>query len=178
VLSDTPAGSGDFPNGLYLVPDTNAFLTGMDLFEVETAFHDVIVLQTVLEEVKNRSLPLYHRLIALTKNEGKRFYVFFNEFRQETHVARDAGETINDRNDRAVRKAVEWYNHHITQAVKARSKKQTRIPTVLMITNDRDNLLKAASEKVPATTCKYSLSSNFIYANIVSGRVCQLTREL
>jgi hypothetical protein len=66
----------------------------MDLFEVETAFHDVIVLQTVLEEVKNRSLPLYHRLIALTKNEGKRFYVFFNEFRQETHVARDAGETI------------------------------------------------------------------------------------
>jgi exosome complex exonuclease DIS3/RRP44 len=154
VLSDTPAGSGDHPNGLYLVPDTNAFLTGMDLFEVETAFHDVIVLQTVLEEVKNRSLPLYHRLIALTKNEGKRFYVFFNEFRQETHVARDAGETINDRNDRAVRKAVEWYNHHITQAVKARSKKQTRIPTVLMITNDRDNLLKAASEKVPATTCK------------------------
>jgi hypothetical protein len=73
----------------------------MDLFEIETAFHDVIVLQTVLEEVKNRSLPLYHRLIALTKNEGKRFYVFFNEFRQETHVSRDAGETINDRNDRA-----------------------------------------------------------------------------
>ena len=44
----------------------------MDLFEVETAFYDVIVLQTVLEEVKNRSLPLYHRLVALTKNEGKR----------------------------------------------------------------------------------------------------------
>jgi exosome complex exonuclease DIS3/RRP44 len=156
VLSDTPAGSSDYPNGLYLVPDTNAFLTGMDLFEVESAFHDVIVLQTVLEEVKNRSLPLYHRLITLTKNEGKRFYVFFNEFRQETHVVRDAGETINDRNDRAVRKAVEWYNHHITQAVTARSKTQRRIPTVIMITDDRDNLRKAKAESVPAVSCKCS----------------------
>jgi exosome complex exonuclease DIS3/RRP44 len=124
----------------------------MDLFEAETAFYDVIVLQTVLEEVKNRSLPLYHRLVALTKNEGKRFYVFFNEFRQETHVARDAGETINDRNDRAVRKAVEWYNQHITQAVKARSKKQTRVPSVVMITDDKDNLRKAKIDDVPALT--------------------------
>jgi exosome complex exonuclease DIS3/RRP44 len=152
VLSDTPAGSKHFPNGQYLVPDTNAFLTGMDLFEVETAFYDVIVLQTVLEEVKNRSLPLYHRLISLTKNEGKRFYVFFNEFRQETHIARDQGETINDRNDRAVRKAVQWYNNHITEAVAARSQKQKRIPTVVMITDDRDNLRKAKAEDVPGMT--------------------------
>ncbi|CBX92593.1 similar to exosome complex exonuclease exoribonuclease (Rrp44) [Plenodomus lingam JN3] len=152
VLSDTPAGSKDFPNGQYLVPDTNAILTGMDLFEVGTAFHDVIVLQTVLEEVKNRSLPLYHRLISLTKNEGKRFYVFFNEFRQETYVPRDAGETINDRNDRAVRKAVQWYNQHITEAVAGRSKKQQRIPTVVMITDDKENLHKAKSEHVPGKT--------------------------
>jgi len=153
MLSATPAGSKNFPNGQYLIPDTNAFLTGMDLFEVETAFHDVIILQTVLEEVKNRSLPLYHRLIALTKNEGKRFYVFFNEFRQETYVARDAGETINDRNDRAVRKAVQWYNSHIAAAVTARSKSQTRVPSVVMITDDRDNLRKAKSENIPALSC-------------------------
>ncbi|KAL1599619.1 exosome catalytic subunit dis3 [Paraconiothyrium brasiliense] len=152
VLSDTPAGSKDYPNGLYLVPDTNAFLTGMDLFEVETAFHDVIVLQTVLEEVKNRSLPLYHRLIALTKHENKRFYVFFNEFRQETHVPRESGETINDRNDRAVRRAVQWYNEHINQAVKARSKTQTRVPTVVMITDDRDCLRKARADNIPSST--------------------------
>jgi exosome complex exonuclease DIS3/RRP44 len=139
------------------------------LFEVETAFHDVIVLQTVLEEVKNRSLPLYHRLIALTKNEGKRFYVFFNEFRQETYVPREAGETINDRNDRAVRKAVQWYNQHITEAVRARSKKQTRIPTVVMITDDRDNLRKAKNEDVPGLTCEFRTqswldSTDFIYS--------------
>jgi exosome complex exonuclease DIS3/RRP44 len=130
----------------------------MDLFEIETAFHDVIVLQTVLEEVKNRSLPLYNRLIALTKNEGKRFYVFFNEFRQETYVERNAGETINDRNDRAVRKAVQWYNQHLTEAVAAKSKKAKRVPSVVMISDDRDNLQKAKGDGIPAMTCELTES--------------------
>ena len=177
VLSATPAGSKDFPNGQYLVPDTNAFLTGMDLFEIETAFHDVIVLQTVLEEVKNRSLPLYHRLISLTKNEGKRFYVFFNEFRQETHVQRDPGETINDRNDRAVRKAVQWYNHHIVEAVAARSKKQKRIPTVVMITDDKENLRKAISDQIPSKTRKLVMVGPSAGANACSLRLRVWSRE-
>ncbi|KAF2496072.1 RNB-domain-containing protein [Lophium mytilinum] len=150
VLSETPAGTKAFPNGHYLVPDTNAFLTGMDLFEVETAFHDVIVLQTVLEEVKNRSLPLYHRLISLTKNEDKRFFVFFNEFRLETHVGRDRGESINDRNDKAVRRAVQWYGEHLQEAMRAR--KSARCPTVVMISDDKENLRKAKVEKIPALT--------------------------
>lgn len=123
----------------------------MDLFEVETAFKDVIVLQTVLEEVKNRSLPLYHRLVSLTKNEDKRFYVFFNEFRMETYVARDSGETINDRNDRAVRKAVAWYHEHLQQAVKEASK----CPSIVMISDDRDCLRKAKAEKISGLSCMF-----------------------
>lgn len=63
----------------------------MDLFEQSCAFYDVIVLQTVLEELKNRSLPLYNRIMALAKSEEKRFYFFFNEFRLETHVRREQG---------------------------------------------------------------------------------------
>ncbi|KAK5117056.1 exosome catalytic subunit dis3, partial [Cryomyces antarcticus] len=118
----------------------------MDLFEVETAFHDVIVLQTVLEEVKNRSLPLYHRVVSLTKNEDKRFYVFFNEFRLETYVPRRHGETINDRNDRAVRQAVKWYGEHLAQAIKSR--RSARCPSVVMISDDRDNLRKAELDEI------------------------------
>lgn len=118
----------------------------MDLFEVETAFKDVIVLQTVLEEVKNRSLPLYHRLVSLTKNEDKRFYVFFNEFRMETYVTRESGESINDRNDRAVRRAVAWYHEHLQQAVK----KASKCPAIVMISDDRDCLRKAKVEKIVA----------------------------
>ncbi|KAF2162342.1 hypothetical protein M409DRAFT_27346 [Zasmidium cellare ATCC 36951] len=144
ILSATPAGTTQFPQGHYLVPDTNAFLSAMDLFEAEDAARDVIVLQTVLEEVKNRSLPLYHRLIALTKNEGKRFYVFFNDFRLETYVTRDAGESINDRNDRAVRKACAWYAAHLQDAVKAR--KNARCPAVVMLSDDRENLRKAKDD--------------------------------
>ncbi|KAK3047549.1 exosome catalytic subunit dis3 [Extremus antarcticus] len=148
VLSSTPAATKQLPQGHYLVPDTNALLSAMDLFESEGVLQDVIVLQTVLEEVKNRSLPLYHRLIALTKNEGKRFYVFFNDFRLETYIRRDAGETINDRNDRAVRKGCAWYAQHLEQAVKTR--KSARCPAVVMLSEDRENLRKAKEEGLPA----------------------------
>ncbi|KAL9089591.1 MAG: hypothetical protein Q9165_005623 [Trypethelium subeluteriae] len=150
VLSETPAATKAFSNGHYLVPDTNAFINGMDLFELQTGFRDVIVLQTVLEEVKNRSLPLYHRLTSLTRNESKRFYVFFNDFRQETYATRDRDETINDRNDRAVRKAVKWYSEHLQQAVKAR--KSSRCPSIVMISDDRENLRRAKKESIAATS--------------------------
>ncbi|KAK4132616.1 RNB-domain-containing protein [Trichocladium antarcticum] len=144
VLSEAPAGTSVYQQGHYLVPDTNAFLTAMDLFEQSAAFYDVVVLQVVLEELRNRSLPLYNRLINLTKSEDKRFYVFFNEFRLETHVARQEGESVNDRNDRAVRKAVAWYAQHLARTG------AEKVPAVVMLTNDRDNLRKAKLEDIPA----------------------------
>lgn len=122
------------------------------MFDVETAFHDVIVLQTVLEEVKNRSLPLYHRLISLTKNEDKRFYVFFNDFRLETYVTREQGETINDRNDRAVRRAVQWYAEHLQDAVSKR--KSIRCPAVVMISDDKENLRKSKESAISAISLR------------------------
>lgn len=122
----------------------------MDLFEQSSAFYDVIVLQIVLEELRNRSLPLYNRLIGLTKSDDKRFYVFFNEFRLETYVAREVGETVNDRNDRAVRRAVKWYAEHLAQtAAKAKN-----VPAVVMLSNDRDNLRKAKEDGIAASSLR------------------------
>lgn len=149
ILSEKPAGTKNFPANHYLVPDTNALLNGMDLFEQKSGFYDVIILQTVLEELKNRSLPLYNRAIALTKSEDKHFYVFFNEFRMETYVVREQGETINDRNDRAVRKAVSWYGEHLQSSIKS-SKKAKQGPTIIMLSDDNDNLRKAKAEKLSA----------------------------
>ena len=149
VLSDRPAGIKAFPHGHYLMPDTNVLLNAMDLFEQVSAFYDVIILQVVLEEVRNRSVPLYNRLIALTKSEDKRFYVFFNEFRLETYVLRERGETINDRNDRAVRQAVKWYGEHLEQATASR-KKAVSSPTVVMLSDDRENLRKAKAANLAA----------------------------
>lgn len=149
VLSETPARNKAFPSGHYIVPDTNAFLSGLDVFESSSAFYDVIVLQTVLEEVKNRSLPLYHRLVTLTKNEEKRFYVFFNDFSQDTYAVRRQGETINDRNDRAVRLATQWYSQHLKPQVGNKP-----MPDIVMLSDDRGNLQKAKAEGVTAFALK------------------------
>lgn len=149
VLSEKPAGTKSFPAGHYLVPDTNALLNGMDLFEQKSGFYDVIILQTVLEELRNRSLPLYNRIIGLTKSEDKHFYVFFNDFRLETYVIREQGETINDRNDRAVRKAVSWYGEHLQQALKS-SKRTKQCPAIVMLSDDKENLRKARAENLSA----------------------------
>ncbi|TAQ84181.1 hypothetical protein B7494_g7497 [Chlorociboria aeruginascens] len=148
VLSEAPAGTKGFPQGHYLVPDTNALLNALDLFEQTSAFFDVIILQTVLEELRNRSLPLYNRLIGLTKSEEKRFYVFFNDFRLETYVVRDAGESINDRNDRAVRRAVKWYDEHLAQAVKSSGAGSKKTPAVVMLSDDKENLRKAKRDGI------------------------------
>jgi exosome complex exonuclease DIS3/RRP44 len=154
VLSDKPVGTKLYPSGHYLIPDTNAILTGMDLFEQASAFKDVIILQTVLEEVKNRSLPLYHRLISLTNNQDKRFYVFFNEFRMETYITREAGESINDRNDRAVRKSVQWYQEHLEPSTK---KRKVKMPTIVMVSDDKANRKVAKSEGLAAVSRKWTL---------------------
>ncbi|KAI6250081.1 Exosome complex exonuclease dis3 [Erysiphe necator] len=154
ILSAAPAGTKAYPSGHYLVPDTNALLNGLDLFETTNAFNDVIILQTVIEEIRNRSLPLYNRLIGLTKSEEKRFYVFFNEFRLETYVRRDQGESINDRNDRAIRRAVQWYADHLKQAAKGMAK----VPSVVMLSDDKENLMKAKTDQIDATSLKTYIS--------------------
>lgn len=121
----------------------------MDLFEHTGAFYDVIILQTVLEELKNQSLPLYNRLLSLIKTDEKRFYLFFNEFRLETHVRRGQNESINDRNDRAVRAVAKWYSEHLRSTLK-RGKKEKSVPAIVVITDDKENLRKAKEEGVTA----------------------------
>lgn len=151
VLSESPAGTKSYPTGHYLVPDTNALINGMDLFEEKVAFYDVIILQTVLEELRNRSLPLYNRLIGLTRSEDKHFYVFFNEFRLETYIVREPGESINDRNDRAVRKSVKWYRDHLQKAA-TKAGRSRKAPSVLMLSDDKENLRRAKAENLDASS--------------------------
>ena len=88
-----------FPNGHFVLPDTNVFLSQvssfglslvlksdryspqMDLVESPLFTPPIILLQTVIEEVRHRSLPLYNRLKALTRMDDKRIWVFYNEYR-------------------------------------------------------------------------------------------------
>ncbi|KAG6861108.1 hypothetical protein C0995_003837 [Termitomyces sp. Mi166 len=126
-------------------------MRAMDLVESNLFAPPIILLQTVIEEVRHRSLPLYNRLNALTKMEDKRIWVFYNEYRstlslrgRETAIIREEGESPNDRNDRGIRKAVAWYNEHIRMAWPTiRGHAPQQMPNVVLMTEDAENRRKA-----------------------------------
>lgn len=131
VLSESPE---ELPNPIgkhYVVLDTNIVLLAIDLLENPNCFFDVIVPQIVLDEVRNRSYPVYTRLRTLCRDsdDKKRFIVFHNEFNENTYVERKDGESINDRNDRAIRKTCEWYADHL----------KTEGINIILVSNDRLN---------------------------------------
>lgn len=139
ILSETPLYTSKYGHH-YTLLDTNIILQAIDLLENLNVFLDVIIPQTVLEEVKNRSFPIYTRLRALTKSDDKRFVVFHNEFLEEAFVTRNINETINDRNDRAIRRCCEFYKKHLTQGGNS-----AKID-IVFVCNDNNNRLLAQKE--------------------------------
>ncbi|KAK9713411.1 hypothetical protein RND81_06G025500 [Saponaria officinalis] len=123
-----------------LVVDTNVVLNQIDLLE-KTAIDDVVVLSVVLDEVQNKNKSVYKRLRDICSNPSRKFYVFSNEHHKETYIKAMAGESPNDRNDRAIRVAAQWYQKHLTSAVR-----------ILLITNDKENKRKACEEGIAAET--------------------------
>ena len=94
----------------------------------------MIILQTVLEEVRHRSSPIYKRLRDLAMDPKRHFYVFINEHHKDTFIERNPGESVNDRNDRAIRVASKWYHDHLAH----------HNISIVLITDDRDNRMKAS----------------------------------
>lgn len=79
VLSEEPASKSSLiKESHYLLLDTNVILDQIDVFE-EEIIKDVIVLQTVLDEVRHKSAAVYKRLRDILNNPGRRFYTFVNE---------------------------------------------------------------------------------------------------
>jgi exosome complex exonuclease DIS3/RRP44 len=126
----------------YIVIDTNIVLNAIDILENDKVFYDVIVPQTVLNEVRNQSYPIYMRLRTLTKNEDKRVIVFHNEFQSSTYLKRKHGEIINDYNDRLIRQTAKFYNDHLLDSG----------ITVLLITGDKANKKLANNENIKSFT--------------------------
>jgi exosome complex exonuclease DIS3/RRP44 len=71
----------------------------------------------------------------------RKYYVFCNEHHRETFIQKSEDESPNDRNDRAIRKSVEWYQKH--------QQKQ-----FILITNDRDNRQKATKQGLNAQSVR------------------------
>ncbi|KAF5828225.1 hypothetical protein DUNSADRAFT_18006 [Dunaliella salina] len=122
----------------YLVIDTNIALHQLDFLE-HPAITDVVVCSVVLEEVRHKNSAAYQRLRALCASDAKRFYVFANEHHRETFIKSEAGESPNDRNDRAIRVATKWYADRLAGRME-----------VILLTNDSGSRRLAEEEGVRA----------------------------
>ncbi|XP_035719355.1 exosome complex exonuclease RRP44-like isoform X1 [Vespa mandarinia] len=137
---DSSAKSALFSLSYYLLLDTNIILDQIDILS-ENVFYNVIILQTVLEEVRHKSPSVYKRLKEIIADVRRRFYIFVNEHHKETYVERVPGENINDRNDRAIRVATNWYNKHLNV--------DGQKILIVLLTDDLENKKKAAQENIP-----------------------------
>ncbi|XP_014483626.1 PREDICTED: exosome complex exonuclease RRP44 [Dinoponera quadriceps] len=109
---DAGAKSSLIPTPYYLLLDTNVILDQIDILE-EDVITNVIITQTVLEEIRHKSSTVYKKLKNIISDTRRKFFIFINEHHRETYIEREPGEKANDRNDRAIRVAVQWYNNHL-----------------------------------------------------------------
>lgn len=124
---------------------------------------NVIICATVLEEIRHRNIAAYGRVRTLLtnnpsitytstdagghnntrdpllKDSGKNFFFFSNEHHVETYTSRLQQETMNDRNDRAIRNAARFYNYKKNMIF------QDECVRTILLTEDKENL-KAARE--------------------------------
>lgn len=119
----------------FLVLDTNVVLKQIDVLHHD-AIRNVVILQTVLREVRRRSSPVYKKLRTLIENSDKKFFVFTNEHSIDTWVERKRGETSNDWNDRLIRSATSYYDN----CVKDRNQR------AVLLTNDKANKDQATAD--------------------------------
>ncbi|KDR22892.1 hypothetical protein L798_14747, partial [Zootermopsis nevadensis] len=138
-----------FPFPHYILLDTCVVLNQITVLE-EDALCNVIILQTVLEEVKHRSSSVYKRLKDIIGNPNRKFYVFVNEHHKDTYVEREPGEKVNDRNDRAIRVSVAWYESHLMPNKGDRKKKD--YVRVILLTDDAENKQKAENDGLLVAT--------------------------
>ena len=140
----------------YLVLDTNVVLHQIDVLEKPTeAFANVIVLQTVLDEVRHRDIGVFNRLHALIRDASRGFSVLPNEHVRGAYIGEGRkGESPNDRNDRAIRVATQWCIESVALwcATSAAADDESEPFGVLLLTNDRLNREAAVAAGLRAMT--------------------------
>ena len=138
AASAASAAAATYPLSTVYVLDTNVILHQMDvLCSTHNLFEhlNLVTLRTVDNEVAANSRTTHDRLRTLLTTHPHAV-MFENEYHAGAAIVDQPGETPNDRNDRAIRTATEWYMNHTVDSSGSR-------PAVVLLTNDRDNLRKA-----------------------------------
>lgn len=79
VLDTLPISiNPDYPFPHYLVLDTNVVLDQIDVFE-EDDLCNIVILHTVLNEVKHKNAAIYKKLRNIIGNPARNIYTFVNE---------------------------------------------------------------------------------------------------
>ena len=184
--STTKKENNNIGSKIIYVVDANVCLHQLDVVSHPKAMRNVVVCTTVLEEVRNRSRNAYERVRRLcleasssagdkTTSGRKNFFVFSNEFHKDTYVGEPKkGESANDRNDRAIREVVKFYQkvvglcssndkHNGTQKREGGegSAGKAAEAKVILISDDRGNVLKAKEENLNAMSVREVVNKHF-----------------
>ena len=73
-------------NNQYLIPDAEVLLNQQDLLQQEIPpLCDVIILQSVLAEVRKRNIAAFNQVSTLLRNSSKRWTFFANQNFERTY---------------------------------------------------------------------------------------------
>jgi hypothetical protein len=91
-------------------------LQQIDVFEQNCpATSLLVVMQTVLQELRGLSLAVYRRVMALMKDESKSFIFYPNEHSTDSVVHRLLNESDNDFNDRLIRRGAIVFHQALSE---------------------------------------------------------------
>lgn len=79
---------------------------------------------------------------------------------RDTYVEREPGEKVNDRNDRAIRVSVAWYESHLMPS-QVDQRKRDRV-RVILLTDDAENKQKAENDGLLVATGVLFLTAFFL----------------
>ncbi|KNB43110.1 hypothetical protein JH06_4221 [Blastocystis sp. subtype 4] len=105
--------SADPFNHEYLIPDAEVLVNQEDLLQQEIPpLCDVIILQSVLLEVRKRSISVFNQVSTLLRNSSKRWVFFANQNFERTYLDRQMEESIDDYNVRLLVTATQYFYEH------------------------------------------------------------------
>ena len=155
--------SKQFKKAHIVIPAATALIQQIDVIADVDFGQNIVIMQSVLADVKAHNFPLFARLKDMIKENDRKIYVFCNEFHCETYRNRMAGETAAQYSDRLFKIAINWYKLHLDDI------------EIVPITSEVDEELE--SVKMIDYVSNMPKNVNLIDKVVVDEKALDLTRE-
>lgn len=112
ISSNPRKGISSLLKGKHVViPDASVFFNQMDVLEDDSFCNDIVILQSIRNEVRSKSLSLFSRIKNFARH--RRLFMFMNEYHEDTYQGRINSETSVEYTFRLITHATRWYQEHI-----------------------------------------------------------------